>query len=74
MIQEGTNVKWEWGDRYAIGEVKEMFAHEISTTIHGHEVTIQGKVDDKALLIGHSDGTEILRLQSQVTIYDIGRH
>ncbi|MTI21810.1 hypothetical protein E1176_12330 [Fulvivirga sp. RKSG066] len=66
MIKEGSNVKWKWGDGYGKGEVKETFTREVTRTIDGNEVTRKGEQGDKALLIKQEDGSEVLKLESEV--------
>jgi len=66
MIQEGTNVKWDWGDGTAEGKVKKTYTKSITKTIKGNEVTRDGKEGNKALFIEQSDGTNVLKLESEV--------
>lgn len=66
MIREGTTVSWKWGKGTATGKVKSTFAHEINTTIKGTKVTRYGKPNNKALLIQQENGSEVLKLESEV--------
>ena len=66
MIQEGTLVKWKWGNGTAKGTVKETHAKEITKTLDGSEVTRNGEEDNKALIIEQKDGTLVLKLESEV--------
>jgi hypothetical protein len=66
MIREGTEVKWEWGEGYAKGKVEETYTREISRTINGSTITRKGEEGNKALLIKQNDGTEVLKLESEV--------
>lgn len=66
MIREGTKVSWKWGRGVATGKVKSTFDHEIKTTTKGTQVTRKGSPGNKALLIQQEDGTEVLKLESEV--------
>ena len=66
MIKEGTDVKWKWGEGFAEGEVKETFTREVTRTINGSEITRKGESGNKALLIKQADGSEVLKLESEV--------
>lgn len=66
MIREGTKVKWKWGKGVATGKVRDVFDHEVTTTIKGSKVTRKGKPDNKALFIQQENGAEVLKLESEV--------
>ena len=66
MIRKGTAVEWSWGNGTATGKVKETFAEEVTRTLQGSEITKKGSDDDHALLIEQEDGSEVLKLQSEV--------
>lgn len=66
MIREGTQVKWQWGDGYAKGEVVERHEEKITRTFDGSEVTRNGSSDDPALIIKQDDGDKVLKLKSEV--------
>lgn len=66
MIRKGSNVKWKWGNGMAEGKVAEPYDHEISKTIKGSEVNRKGETGNKALLIKQDDGSEVLKLESEV--------
>jgi hypothetical protein len=67
MIRKGTNVKWNWGSGTAEGKVQETFDHEVKRTIKGSEITRKGEAGNKALLIRQEDGSEVLKLESEVS-------
>nr|WKN37741.1 DUF2945 domain-containing protein [Tunicatimonas sp. TK19036] len=67
MIQKGSTVKWKWGNGTAEGKVKETYTDEITKTISGSEITRKGEKGNKALLIEQEDGSEVLKLESEVT-------
>lgn len=66
MIRKGTEVKWKWGNGYAEGTVEETYTETTTRTIEGNEVKRKGTENNKAILIKQSDGTEVLKLESEV--------
>ncbi|MGB3584997.1 MAG: DUF2945 domain-containing protein [Tunicatimonas sp.] len=66
MIQKGSQVKWQWGNGEAQGKVTESFTEEITRTIDGSEITRKGESGNKALLIEQEDGSQVLKLESEV--------
>ena len=66
MIRKGTKVRWKWGNGYAEGKVKETHKSDVEKTIKGTHVKRNGSADDPALLIEQEDGTQVLKLQSEV--------
>ena len=67
MIRKGTEVKWSWGDGTAKGTVKEVHHETITRKIDGNEITRHGSDDDPAYVIEQSDGTQVLKLNSEVS-------
>jgi len=66
MIREGTQVKWNWGNGEATGEVEEVFRSDVTRTLKGEEVTRKGSDDNPAYLIVQDDGDKVLKLKSEV--------
>ena len=66
MIKEGTKVKWSWGNGTAEGKVQSTFTKSVTRTIKGNEVTRDGEEGNKALYIEQKDGTNVLKLESEV--------
>lgn len=66
MIREGSKVKWKWGDGYAEGKVLKTYTSKITKSIQGTEVTRNGEEGNKALLIKSSNGSDVLKLESEV--------
>lgn len=66
MIQEGSDVKWAWGQGYAHGKVQETYDKEVTKTINGSEITRKGEQGNKALLIKQKDGQRVLKLENEV--------
>ncbi|WP_370287346.1 DUF2945 domain-containing protein [Pseudooceanicola nanhaiensis] len=65
-MQKGTQVKWKWGQGTAEGEVSETFDRKVTRTLDGSEITRNGTRDNPALLIRQDDGSEVLKLSSEV--------
>jgi len=70
MIKEGTQVKWNWGNGTATGEVQETYTSKITKTIKGNEVTRDGTEGNKALFIKQDDGTHVLKSENEVSRVD----
>ncbi|SEW19296.1 Protein of unknown function [Cognatiyoonia koreensis] len=64
---KGDQVKWDWGDGTAKGEVKEVFTSDVTRTIKGNEVTRNASEDKPAYLIEQDDGDEVLKSDSEVS-------
>ncbi len=70
MIQKGTQVKWKWGNGTAEGKVEKTYTKEVTRTIDGSEITRKGEEGNKALYIKQEDGSEVLKLESEVERVD----
>ena len=70
MIQEGTMVKWKWGNGMAKGKVKSTFTKKVTRTIERNEITRNGEEGNKALYIEQKDGSHVLKLESEVERMD----
>ncbi|MGO4911621.1 DUF2945 domain-containing protein [Leeuwenhoekiella sp. W20_SRS_FM14] len=66
MIREGSEVKWKWGNGTATGKVEKTYTKKITRTIDGSEITRDGEEGNKALYIKQDDGSEVLKLESEV--------
>lgn len=66
MIRTGSKVSWKWGNGTAEGKVTETYSEEVTKTIKGNEVTRKGESGNKALLIEQEDGSQVLKLESEV--------
>ena len=67
MIQEGTEVQWNWESGTTQGKVMSTYARPVSRTIAGTEVTRNGSNLNQALLIVLREGELVLKLSSEVT-------
>ncbi len=70
MIRKGTKVKWKWGNGHAVGKVDETYTTKVTKQIEGNEVVRNGSSDNKALFIVQEDGSEVLKLESEVEHQD----
>ena len=64
--RKGSDVRWKWRNSYASGRVSEAFTRKVTRTLKGAEVTKNGSDDCPAYLIEQEDGTEVLKLHSEV--------
>lgn len=65
-MKEGNKVKWKWGDNWAEGKVQSVFTEKTTRKIKGKEITRNGSQDNPAVYIEQSDGTHVLKLQSEI--------
>lgn len=66
MYDEGTKVRWKWGNGYGTGTIKSGFAEKTTRKIDGEEVTRHGTKDDPAYYIDSDNGNNVLKLQSEI--------
>jgi hypothetical protein len=66
QIRTGSPVSWQWGKGTASGKVKEIHHQEINKKIKGSEVKRNGTQANPAYLIEQEDGTEVLKLKSEL--------
>lgn len=65
-LREGSQVKWKWGNGYGEGKVVERFSEKVTRTIDGNKVTWEASQSDPAFLIEQSDGSEVLKSESEL--------
>ncbi|MEO5709198.1 MAG: DUF2945 domain-containing protein [Nocardioidaceae bacterium] len=65
-IRTGTVVTWSWGSGTAEGKIVEVHHRALTRTLGGSEITRNGTEKDPALLIEQEDGTQVLKLRSEV--------
>jgi hypothetical protein len=63
---KGDKVEWDWGQGTADGEVKEIYTEKVTKTIKGSEITRNASNDNPAYFIKQSDGSEVLKEESEV--------
>lgn len=66
QIREGSPVSWDWGKGTAEGKVQSIHREKVTKKIKGSEVTRKGTQDNPAYLIKQEDGTEVLKLRSEL--------
>lgn len=64
--QTNTKVQWSWGKGTACAYVREIFRESVTRQLGGSEVTRNGSEDDPAYLLEQDDGTEVLKLHSEL--------
>ena len=64
--RKGTTVRWEWGESSATGDVTESFTRRVQRTIKGSKIVKNGKDGCPAYLIEQDDGSQVLKLHSEV--------
>jgi hypothetical protein len=69
-FQTNQYVKWEWGNGYGKGQIKERFEREVTRKLQGTEVTKDGDEDNPAYLIEQDDGDEVLKRGSELENWD----
>lgn len=69
-FQTGQYVKWEWGNGYGHGQIKDRFEEEVTRKLQGSEVTKDGDSDNPAYLIEQDDGDEVLKRGSELQDWD----
>lgn len=65
-IRKGSEVSWKWGSGTATGKVVEVHQDKVTRKLGGSEITRNGSSDDPAYLIEQEDGSQVLKLQSEV--------
>ena len=66
QIRKGSPVSWDWGNGTAEGKVKEIHREKVTRKIKGSEITRDGTQDNPAYLIEQEDGTQLLKLRSEL--------
>jgi hypothetical protein len=64
--RKGSNVQWNWGNGTGDGQIKETFTERVTRTIAGSEITKNGSDDCPAYLIEQDDGSQVLKLHSEI--------
>ena len=64
--QTNTKVQWDWSGGTAEGYTRKIFREKITKTLKGTEVTRDGSEDNPAYLIEQDDGSEVLKLHSEI--------
>lgn len=64
--QEGTKVKWSWGNGEGKGVITECFEEDVTKTIKGTEIIRNASSSDPAYLIEQDDGDKVLKGHSEL--------
>lgn len=64
--RKGTEVTWKWGSNEASGTISEVHTEKVTRESKGSEITRNGTDDNPAYVIEQEDGTEVLKLDSEV--------
>lgn len=64
--RKGTAVSWSWGQGSAEGTISEVHTERVTRTEKGSEIVRNGTDDNPAYVITQDDGTELLKLDSEV--------
>ena len=62
----GDEVEWEWGSGTAKAKVSKKYTTKTTKTLGGSEVTRDGSSSDPAYLLEQEDGSEVLKLGSEI--------
>ncbi|CAN5348251.1 hypothetical protein BH10PSE12_BH10PSE12_18720 [soil metagenome] len=65
-FRKGQRVRWNWGTGIGHGKVSERFERHVERTIKGAKVSRNGSEKDPAYLIATDDGSEVLKLGSEL--------
>jgi hypothetical protein len=66
QIRTGSAVSWQWGNGTASGKVQEIHHEEITKKIKGSKIKRKGNRENPAYLIEQEDGTQVLKLKSEL--------
>lgn len=61
-----TEVEWDWGQGTASAKVRRVYREKVTKTLSGSEVSRDGSDDDPAYLLEQDNGTEVLKLHSEI--------
>ncbi|SMP67230.1 hypothetical protein SAMN06265222_110120 [Neorhodopirellula lusitana] len=64
--EEGSKVKWKWGEGYGHGQVQSSFTHKVTRKIDGSEVTRNGSQETPAYYVHVEDGNNVLKLETEL--------
>ena len=63
---EGTKVKWNWGNGEGTGTVKTSYTERVERKIEGNEVVRNADEDNPAYYIEQEDGGHVLKSHSEL--------
>lgn len=62
------HVTWNYAGNTATGQIREAFQEKVTRTINGSEITRNASEDDPAYLIEQSDGDQVLKSESELSV------
>ena len=65
-LQNGSKVKWKWGDGSASGTIVERYESKVTKTIKGSDITRDASAEEPAFLIEQDDGDQVLKSQTEI--------
>lgn len=66
VFHRGQRVRWNWGTGIGYGKVAERFDRHVERTIEGVKVSRNGDERDPAYLIDGENGSQVLKLGSEL--------
>ncbi|UZJ26351.1 DUF2945 domain-containing protein [Rhodococcus antarcticus] len=66
MYRRGSTVSWSWGSGTGEGTVLEVHTEKVTRTLKGSEITRNGSDDCPAYLVETEDGSQVLKLESEL--------
>lgn len=63
---EGTKVKWNWGDGTGTGKIETVYTEKVTRKIKDTEVTRNATEDEPAYYIKQDDGDAVLKSHSEI--------
>lgn len=67
-MEIGDQVAWKWANGIAEGQVMSIHTERTEIISKGKRVVRNGSASNPALLIMHTSGTKVLKLQSEVQL------
>lgn len=64
----GSHVTWKCEEGKAVGKIIASYDFVVSRAINGQKVTRNGTPEDPAYLIVQEDGSEVLKLHSEISV------
>jgi Hypervirulence associated proteins TUDOR domain len=65
-MRKGTTVTWKYGTGTATGKITETHTQSVTRKLKGADITRHGTPDNPAYLIEQADGSQVLKLKSEV--------
>ena len=71
-FEKGQRVTWKWGQHLAYGEIAERYNERVVLTIKGKQIVRNASPEVPAYRIVQENGSEVLKLASELTAFDEG--